>query len=76
MNSRSPTTAAVAAILSRSQLDFDAASLQIKEAGHIGDAYGVRVSVSDLNSSGIVDAYAVHATGAKSRLDMLNCTAT
>ncbi len=40
-----------------------------KEAGHIGDAYGVRVSVSDLNSSGIVDAYAVHATGAKSRLD-------
>jgi hypothetical protein len=37
-------------------------------SGYIDQAYGLRVAVSDLNAGGIADAYAVHATGAKTRL--------
>lgn len=40
-----------------------------EDSGYLGDAYGVRVNVSDLNTNGISDAYAIHATGAKTRLD-------
>lgn len=39
------------------------------ETGYLDTAYGVRIEVTDLNTTGISDAYALHATGAKSRLD-------
>ncbi|MBK9121515.1 MAG: hypothetical protein IPM16_00140 [Chloroflexi bacterium] len=38
-------------------------------SGHIGTAYGVHIAVSDLNTNGIGDAYTLHATGGKTRLD-------
>lgn len=38
-------------------------------SGYIDSGYGVRVEVEDLNTNGISNAYALHATGAKTRLD-------
>lgn len=38
-------------------------------AGYVGTAYGMRVLVDDLNTNGISDSYALHATGGKTRLD-------
>lgn len=37
--------------------------------GYVGTAYGMRVLVDDLNTNGISDSYALHATGGKTRLD-------